>query len=121
VTNSTKIAPSNSLLFVSDPDGGDPPRPARDEQILATDSCISVACYPFIDGETAVTLGAAREVDPGYEPAFDGKLATPNRAIVISTVEHKTILSATVPETITRIRAWVNKPSMADQVIIGFD
>jgi hypothetical protein len=121
VTNSVKIAPPNSLLFISDSDGGVPPYPVRGAQILATGSCVSIACYPSIDGQTAVTLGPGPEVDPGNPPAFDGMLETPNRAIVISTVERKTILSDNVPGTTTRIRAWVNKPSMPDQVIVGFE
>lgn len=121
MTRSIKIVPPNSLLFVSDPDGGQPPYPKRDAQILATDSCVSIACCPFVDGETAVTLGECRQVDPGYPPAFDGLLKTPNRAIAVSTVEQETILTANVPSTTTRVRAWVNKPSMPDQVIVGFE
>jgi hypothetical protein len=116
-----KIAPPNSLLFVSDPDGGNPPYPVRDAQILATESCLSIACYPSIDGETAITLGPCREVDPGDPPAFDGMLSTPNRAIVVSTVDRKTVLAENVPGTRTRIRAWVNKPSMPDRIIVGFE
>lgn len=121
MTNSVKIAPPNSLLFISDLDGGEPPYPVRGAQILATRSCVSIACYPSIDGETSVTLGPSREVDPGNTPAFDGSLSTPNRSIVISTVDGKTILTEKVPDTVTRVRAWVNKRSMPDQVIVGFE
>lgn len=121
VTSSVKIAPPNSLLFVSDTDGGSPPVPVLGAKILATESCISIACYPWIDGDTAVTLGPSPQVDPGTPPAFDGELETPNRSVVISTVERETILKENVPNTTTRIRAWVNKPSMPDQVIVGFE
>jgi hypothetical protein len=68
-----------------------------------------------------VTLGTSREVDSGKPPAFDGHLKTPDRMIVISTVEGKTILKDSVPGIITRVRVWVNHPSMPDEVIIGFD
>lgn len=121
MTNSVKIAPPNSLLFVSDPNGGDPPYPVRDAQILATESCISIACCPWIDGETAVTLGPSREVNPGTPPAFDGELETPSGTIVISTVDQKTILSDEVAGATTRVRAWVNRPLMPDEVIVGFE
>lgn len=121
VISYVKIAPPNSLLFVSDADGGKPPIPVRGAQILATSSCLSIACYPWIDGETAVTLGPRHEVDPGTTPAFDGELKTPSRTLVISTVDQKTILSETVPGILTRVRAWVNRPSMPDQVIVGFE
>jgi len=120
VTISTRIAPPNSLLFVSDSDGGIPPVPIRGAHILATASCVSIACYPWIDGETVVTLGPSTEVDPGKPPAFDGQLETPNRMIMISTVEGKPILQEAVPETTTHVRAWVNNSSMPDEVIVGF-
>lgn len=120
VTRSVKIAPPNSLLFVSDVDGGQAPVPVLGAQILATKSCLSIACYPWVDGETAVTLGPSREVDPGTPPAFDGELETSSHALVISTVEQETILSENVPAARTRVRAWVNKSSMPDQVIVGF-
>jgi len=81
VISSLKIAPANSLLFVSDVDGGRPPEPIRGSQILTTDSCLSIACYPSIDGETEVTLGPSSEVNPGTAPAFDGELDTPSRRI----------------------------------------
>lgn len=121
MTASAKIAPPNSLLFISDSGGGKPPFPIRGQHILATESCVSIACYPWIDGDTTVILGPDHEVDPGIPPAFDGKLETPDRTIVISTVEGKTILKEDVPETTTRVRAWVNRPVMPDQVIVGFE
>ena len=121
MTRSVKIAPANSLLYVSDVDGEQPPVPIRGSQILATESCLSIACYPWIDGETEVTLGPSREVDPGTQPAFDGELDTPSHTIVISTVDQKLILSDEVGGTKTRVRAWVNKRSFPDQVIIGFE
>jgi hypothetical protein len=121
VISSVKIAPPNSLLFISDTDGGEPALPVLGAQILSTDSCLSIACYPWIDGETAVTLGPSREVDPGFSPAFDGELVTPTSTLVISTVDQKTILSDKVAGVRTRVRAWVNKPSMPDRVIIGFE
>jgi hypothetical protein len=121
VTSSLKIAPANSLLFVSDVDGGRPPKPIRGSQIFATDSCLSIACYPWIDGETEVTLGPSSEVNPGTPPVFDGELDTPSRRIAISTVDEKIILSNDVAGTKTRVRAWVNKPSLPDQVVVGFE
>jgi hypothetical protein len=74
-----------------------------------------------MDGETAVTLGPAREVDPGGAPVFDAILKTPSRALVISTVDDETLLREEVSGTTTRVRAWTNKPSMPDEVIIGYD
>jgi hypothetical protein len=121
VTKSTSIAPPNSLLFISDVDGGAPPRPVRGGRILATESCVSIACFPSIDGETSISLGPSREVDPGTPPAFDGILETPTRSIVVSTVENKAVLREDVQNSTCRVRVWVNKVSMPDQIIVGFE
>jgi hypothetical protein len=65
-------------------------------------------------------LGPATELDPGEPPAFDGMLATPNRAIVVSTVERATVLETCVPDTRTRVRIWVDEPVEPDKVVVGF-
>jgi hypothetical protein len=121
VASSVKIAPPNSLIFVSDIDGGMPPYPVRGGEILSTGSCISIGCYPEVDGETEITLGSRKEVDPGGAPIFDGTLETPNRVIVISTVDGKAILREKVSGTTTRVRAWLNRRSLPDTVIVGFE
>jgi hypothetical protein len=73
----------------------------------------------FADGDTQVTLGSAPEVDPGVSPAFDGLLETPSREVVVSTVEHETVLTAPVPAARTRVRIWTNHPTEPDEVTIG--
>ena len=117
--SSTKISPPNSLLFISDIDGGDAPYPERGPLILSTPSCISVACYPEQDGPTEVTLGKMEAVDPGDRPAFDDDLETPGRAVRVSTVEGDTILEMKVPQTRTHVRIWVSHSRWPDKVIIG--
>ena len=121
MTTSVKIAPPNSLLFISVQNGGRPPYPVRGAHVLATESCISIACYPWVDGETTVSLGPSRDVDPGQPPAFDSQLETPDRTIVISTVEGKPVLKENVSEAMTRVRVWLNNASMPDEVIVGYD
>jgi hypothetical protein len=73
------------------------------------------------DGPTEVTLGLTHDVDPGVLPAFAGTLATPNRAVVVSTVEGEMILETKVPTTNTYVRIWVNRPKEPDRVIIGLE
>jgi hypothetical protein len=65
------------------------------------------------------TLGGANEVNSGGRAAFDGNLETPNRIVIVSTVERETILSTKVSNTVTRVRIWVNRPNEPDIVIIG--
>lgn len=114
-----RVRPINSLLFLSDPNGGEPPVPVRGPMILSTASCISFRCYPEQDGPTEVVLGAARDVGPGRQPEFEGDLETPNRAVVVSTVEEETVLETKVPDARTHVRIWLNHPRWPDRVIIG--
>lgn len=117
--SSVKIRPVNSLLFVSDPNGGVDPEPVRGPMILSTPSCISFRCFPEQDGATEVMLGDAVDVHVGREPAFDGDLETPNRVVVVSTVELKIILQHAVAETRTRVRIWLSHPQWPEKVTIA--
>lgn len=117
--SSVRIRPINSILFISDPNGGSEPEPVRGRMILATRSCISFRCYPEQDGPTEVVLGDVREVDPGGQPAFDGDMETPSRGIIISTVDLKTVLQQDLPDTRTRIRIWLSHPQWPEKVVVG--
>lgn len=119
MSQSRRIAPPNSLLFIEDISGGEVPRPVRGAQILSTPSCVSVACVAFMDGETEVVLGSASEVDPGGFPAFDGTIATPSRKVVVTTVEEEIVLETPVPDVTTRVRIWTNRMREPDRVKIG--
>lgn len=115
------IAPMNSLLFLSESDGGEPPEPVWGAQILSTASCISFACYPEQDGPTEISLGARNEVDPGTPPAFEGDLETPHRVVIVSTVDRKTVMKMGVPATHTHVRIWLSHPRWPEKIAIGLD
>ena len=118
---SIKIAPSNSLVFVSDSAGGTIPQITRGPWLWATSSCIAVGCYPEKDGDTEVVLGKMQEIAPGDNLAFDGELETPNHAVIVSTVEGNTILEMAVSGSRTHVRIWVSHPRWPDKVIIGLE
>jgi hypothetical protein len=118
---SAKVAPPNSIVFVSDPNGGQTPEPVWGAMILSTPSCISVGCFPEVDGETEITVGPVGEVDPGGLPSFTGTLETPNRAVVISTVEDETIVQVPVPKKTTGVRIWLSHPQWPEKVTIGLE
>lgn len=82
---SITTAPANSLVGISDVKKGVVPESIPESGIAATESCILVACYPEIDGETKITLGPAAELDPEDAPAFDGQLETPSCIVRIVT------------------------------------
>ncbi len=120
MVDSAKVAPPYSLVIIEDPSGGEVPdtMPAK-LCIASTDSCIAVGCLAEVDGETAFTLGEAADVNPGFQPAFDGRLKTPSRKVSLQTVERHTILEAPVQQQETRVRVWTNDPKRPDEVIVG--
>jgi hypothetical protein len=113
------MAPPNSLLVVSDINGGVAPQFIVGEPILSTPSCITVGCLTFADGETDVRLGPAREFNHRGPPRWDQMLETPSRVVAVSTVVGEVLLEEEVPETRTRIRIWGNRFPEPDEVLIG--
>jgi hypothetical protein len=116
---STIVRPVNSLIFISDVAGWLVPPWEKDKLILSTKSCISVGCYPEQDGPTKVMLGAAHEVDPGFQPAFAGPLDTPNHSVTVWTVTHQIILQMSVAAVMTNVSIWLNDPRWPNEVTIG--
>lgn len=121
MATSISLAPSNSLIGISDVQKGVIPEFMPESGIAATQSCILVSCYPEIEGETKITLGSATDIDPGGPPAFDGELTTPSGIVRIVTIDWKPLLEAAVSATTTRIRIWKNRPRWADEITIGLE
>jgi hypothetical protein len=115
----TSIAPSNSLIGISDVKKGVVPEVMPESGIAATASCILVACYPEADGATKITLGSAIDVGPESPPAFDGQLETPTKVVRIVTIDWKPLLEERVSSETTRIRIWKNHPKFPDEVTVG--
>lgn len=121
MSSAVKVRPVNSILFVSDSDGGVPPTPVRGSMILATDTCISVRCFPEQDGLTQVTLGLASEVKQGWSPNYEGNLETPKHKIVVSTVEGEVVVEADAPNSRSHISIWLSHPEWPEQAVIGYE
>ncbi len=115
-----KYAPENSIVFVSDSLRSEPPEHVRGSMINYNDTCVSVGCYPEIHGETEFQLGPAQEVSAGFDPAFDGTIETPNRTLIISTVEDTILLEDEVPGLRTRLRVWLSHPRWPENVMVGW-
>ncbi len=115
----TSLRPPNSLVFLSDLGGGHPPLPIWGAQILSTSSCISIACYPEQDGPTEISIGTRDDVDSGVSPTFEAKLETPNRVVVVTTVDDKTVLEMGVASERTYVSVWLSHPRWPEKVTIG--
>lgn len=114
------FAPANSIVFISDIGGGQPPIPIRDEMIWSTPSCVVVVCYPEIDGPTTLILKTSDETDPKERPAFDGDLDTPQQQIVVSTVDDIVLLKSPTPRKKTRLVIWRSHPKWPKVVTVAF-
>jgi hypothetical protein len=116
--SSTTVAPPNSVVLVSDPSGGEIPETIG-SLFASTTSYIAIGCKAEDDGETELTLGQTDEVGQRDVPAFQGRLETPSRKVVVRTVLGKTLLEAAVPGASTLVQVWVNDAEEPDRVVIG--
>jgi hypothetical protein len=120
MAKSRSIAPPYSQIVIVDPRGKvDVPDWKEGALVLSTNTCIIVACFAEVDGETELTLGKMEEVDTGSEPAFEGKLKTPSRKIALETVEGDAILEARTNHEVTTVRIWANAAKQPDKVVVG--
>ncbi|MBX3519051.1 MAG: hypothetical protein KF835_03430 [Xanthobacteraceae bacterium] len=118
MSQTIRIAPPHSLLFISGPEDDQPIDFSFMKTIRWNSTCVAVSCLPFIDGETEVTLGAAKEVDPGWAPAFDD-IVIAQGSIVVSTSERTTLLEVPITGDQTRVKVWINEDEEPDRVIVG--
>jgi hypothetical protein len=118
MSQTVKIAPPNSLLFISGPEGDQPIDFSIFKTIRWNSTCIAVSCLTFMDGDTEVTLGAAAEVNPGWAPSFDDVISAKD-SIVISTSERTTVLQQPITGSQTRVKVWINADEEPDKVIVG--
>lgn len=119
----TACRPPNHQVVICDPTGKTdvPLWPRVLPPFVATDTCILCMCMIDFEGETALTLGPASEVDANRAPVFDGILKTPGRKIVLETVWHDPLLEMATAGTETRVRIWTNRLMTPDEVIVGID
>jgi hypothetical protein len=121
VCKSTRVAPANSLVLVSDEGGGEIPVTMAQSIVASTSSCLAIGCNSEVDGETELILGPANEVDPHTEPEFQGKLDTPAHNVVVRSVLGERLLELRVSRAQTRISIWVNDSTEPDKIIIGVE
>jgi hypothetical protein len=109
----TRISPANSIVFIHGGRGHVTPLAIRGAQVLATNSCISIACDPEIDGPTDIVFGDVEEVGLDRPPDFEGILRTPDRTVVVTTVDDQTFLSMGVVAELTILKIWRTHPRPA--------
>ena len=114
------LAPSNSIIFVSDVEGWVSPEPVGDAPVQATDTCLFIMCYPEVDGPTKIILAELGELRPTTRPDFTCAIATPRRTVVVSLVEGDVVLKTAVSSTTTTIHVWRSHPKWPEEVVIGW-
>jgi len=118
--NSVIFSPSNSIVFISDNLQSPAPEHRYGELISRGEFCVSVGCYPEIDGPTEFVLGKAADVVVDAQPSFDGTIETPTRSLIIATVLDEVLLAGKVIDPKTRIRVWVDHPRWPQRVVVGW-
>lgn len=117
-----RIAPRNSQIVIADPNAKiDVPQWQESKPFLATPSCILFFCLCEIDGETEITLGTAREVDPGMPPVFEGYLLTPSKTLAIETVVREPILRTATSDVRTKLLIWSNALKEPTKIWVGIE
>jgi len=118
-TVTARLAPPNSLILILDPQGAEIPATTKGELISSTETCIAVGCMSEDDGETELTLGEAKAVDPGYAPTLEKRISTPTRKLTVQSVHGVTLLETHVPSQSAAVQVWVNDAHEPDKVVIG--
>jgi hypothetical protein len=118
------IQPINSIVFVSGGDNYEVPAESFDPKrslVAASSTCLIVGVLPEVDGPTELTIGPAREIDPGYSPSFVGPLETDSRRIIIDQVDGYIIHDQPVTSVSVIITIWLSHPRWPEKVFIGID
>jgi hypothetical protein len=117
----TRISPANSIVFVHGGPGHVPPLPIWGAQVLATNSCVSVACCPEVDGPTEIVFGDVTDAGLDRPPDFAGILRTPDRQVTVTTVDNHPVLSMPVAATLTGLKVWRSEPRWPQIVRIAIE
>lgn len=119
MSSTTRLAPPNSVVFVSDANGGEVPSSMGGAVVAASGSCVAVGCRSEDDGETEFTLGTLAELDRSEQPAYVGILKTPSRRVAVRSILGRCLLDTAVSGELTRLTIWVNDPREPDEVVIA--
>jgi hypothetical protein len=114
-----KIAPPNSVILISDLDGGEIPRKMGKSLVSATNTCVAVGCLSEDDGLTELMLVPLEEVNCTDQPVYEGLLQTPLRRVVIYSVLGQPLLEMLVRQKLTKIKVWANHLNEPDKITVG--
>jgi hypothetical protein len=116
-----EVAPAYSQLFLTDE--GDETFPAEfpDTPVQARDRGLRVSTLMWQDGPTTVDLAVDEplSVPSGATLAFEGDIATPGHAVVLTDPERRIYWRHPVNAERITVRVWANHPSEPDY--LGFE
>ena len=105
-----KLAPPNSILFVSDPIIGQDeiiPELAPEQGVVSSGNCIAIGTLAEMDGETTVVL-ENNIAHPRGKLIFEGAIETPSRSVQVSTSQLEVVGRLDVSEVIAHFRIFTN-------------
>jgi hypothetical protein len=85
----------------------------------ATESCISVATLPDIDGETTIEILNANQTinDRNMVLAYEGPMETPTGKVSVSTSNTLDIIGVDVLSNSCLVQVWINRLMDPDHII----
>jgi hypothetical protein len=114
-----EVRPQNSIILLEDSGGGSVPNSIGSKLVVATESCVVIGCRAESDGSTKITIGTDGEVALQSLPIFEGRLSTPSKVLILSTVDGTRLFERSVPQSFTNLRVWANDPNEPDEIVVG--
>jgi len=119
--DSVSLSLDHGILFVVDPTNRDAivPDYVDGELVAATDSCLSIAAAPYVDGEVEVSLTTEEVVPEGLHLAATHTLAIPGGVIAISTPDVDRVLDYRLTPGSVAVSVWADSLVSASRVVVA--
>ena len=118
---SVSLSVDHGILFVVDPTNREAivPEYVEGELVAATDSCLSIAVDPYVDGEVEVSLTTEEVVTTGLHLAATHTLAVPGGVVAIGTAEVDRALEYRLSPGSVVISDWADSFVSASRVVVA--
>ncbi|MBT1157682.1 hypothetical protein J1C56_18980 [Aminobacter anthyllidis] len=114
-----RIAPEYCSFYIAGSRNVEVPIGGELRTVRASRDCLNVSCLYAQNGDTAVFLGRAVDVERPEKPIYDGMLNTQSSLVIIFDANMPEIMSMQVTTVETRVRIWVNRLLEPDKIQIG--
>ena len=121
MTHWIEIAPPHSLVLVVGSKNAQIPETFGGGLIAVTSTCIAIGCKAEDDGPSRLALESSDTALSNGQPAFAGRLDTPEGVVAIETVFGERIAEHPVGGLTSQILVWVNDDVEPDEILIAVE